>query len=507
MRTVAQYAFEGAAKNSDEAKQLFEESCQAVESWLADKGELDTHAKTLHLEDGRTADCEIVRTTCTSGATAKWTLAENSGASRFSTTLELANAREEVALSCVLSTGFIDAAIAPRPFTARCPKVLRDILGLRPGWRIGVTDVPSRAVKCSDAAQVGELVGELLSPDRALPIIVVASCDGFLLHPNLVDVLCSDICGLGIVAQLNDTAAWELTKKVGKEWSCYNGAIRIYWPHLDTQSNPRNHPLWTSERLMQRAEGTEHASRRIRNSLRKRLFSISAFAVEPPPLFGRIESERARRLFQARAEFATTAGEYKELAQEYATENDGLRQQLQQERERVRQLREDLYRIQLTNAWADTEEEIAPVEDTPPDSVGDAVERAKRDYAQQLTFGDDVADGVQSLARNAGPPDKILEYLRVLAIMVDQRRGEGLGENPIQWLQKNGVSASTESEMIQNNRDEMKKRTWHDGRNQRKFLTHLKPSEAAHPDRCVRIYFDWDDASAKIVVGWVGRHP
>lgn len=507
MRTVAQYAFNGAAKTNDEAKQLFERSCKAVESWLADKGELDTLSKKLQLEDGRTADCEVIRTTCASGATAKWVLAEDSGATRFSTTLELANAGAEVALSCILLTGFTDAAIAPRPFTARCPKVLREILGLPPGWRIGASDVPCGALKFSDAAQVTKLVGELRSPQRALPLIVVSSYDGFLLHPNLVDVLSNDICGLGIVVQLSDDAAWELTKQVGKEWSCYNGAIRIYWPHLDTQSNPRSHPLWTSERLMQRVEGTEHASRRIRNSLRKRLFSISAFAVEPPSLFGRIESERARRAFQERAEFATTAEEYKQLAQEYATDNDGLRQQLQQERERVRQLREDLYRIQLTNAWADTDEEVAPVEDTPPESVGDAVERAKRDYAQQLTFGNDVVDGIQSLARNAGPPDKILEYLRVLAAMVDQRRGEGLGENPIQWLQKKGVSASTESETIQKSKDEMKKRTWHDGRGNRKFLEHLKPSEASHPDRCVRIYFDWDDASAKTVVGWVGRHP
>jgi len=166
-----------------------------------------------------------------------------------------------------------------------------------------------------------------------------------------------------------------------------------------------------------------------------------------------------------------------------------------------------LYRIQLTSAWADTEEEIAPVEETPPDSVEDAVERAKRDYAQQLTFGNDVADGILGLARNAGPPEKIIEYLRVLAAMVDQRRGDGLGENPIQWLQNNGVSASTESETIQNSKEEMKKRTWHDGRSKRKFLMRLKPSEAAHPDRCVRIYFDWDDATAKAVVGWVGRHP
>lgn len=258
---------------------------------------------------------------------------------------------------------------------------------------------------------------------------------------------------------------------------------------------------------MQNEADTENASRRIRGVIRKRLFSISALAVDPPAIFERIEDERARRAFKEKALLATTSEEYRELAEEYAKSNDDLRHQLTQERAIVKQLREDLYRIQLTNAWADAEEEIAPVEDTPPDSVEDAVERAKRDYAQQLTFGDDVTDGIQGVAKNAGPPDKILDYLRALASMVDQRRSGELGQSPIQWLQNKGVSASTESDTIQNKREEMQKRSWHDGRSQRKFLTHLKPAEAAHPDRCVRIYFDWDEASAKIVVGWVGRHP
>ena len=436
-----------------------------------------------------------------------WVLSEPSDASLFSTTLALANSGSEIALACNLSTGFKDAMIAPRPFTARCPKVLRDILAIQPGWRVGETIVPCKATKFSKADQVDKLITLLLSPKRTLPVIIVSSYDGFLLHPDLVGLLAIDVCGLAIVIEINDEVAWELTNRVGREWSCYNAGLRIYWPHLDRKSNPRTHPLWTSERLMQKVDDTETASRRIRSVIRKRLFSISALAVEPPAIFERIEDERARRAFKERALLATTSEEYKALAEEYANSNDDLRRQLQQERGIIKQLREDLYRIQFTNAWADTDEEIAPVEDTPPDSVEEAVERAKRDYVQQLTFGDDVMDGVRGLAKNAGPPDKILDYLQSLASMVDQRRIEELGQSPIQWLQSKGINASTESETIQKNRDDMKKRTWHDGRSQRKFLNHLKPAEAAHPDRCVRIYFDWDEASAKIVVGWVGRHP
>lgn len=51
-------------------------------------------------------------------------------------------------------------------------------------------------------------------------------------------------------------------------------------------------------------------------------------------------------------------------------------------------------------------------------------------------------------------------------------------------------------------------RPWDDGNGQRKvFDWHLKPSDATAPDRCVRIYFEYDENRRKTVVGWVGRHP
>ena len=50
--------------------------------------------------------------------------------------------------------------------------------------------------------------------------------------------------------------------------------------------------------------------------------------------------------------------------------------------------------------------------------------------------------------------------------------------------------------------------TWYDGTGaERPFNSHLKPSEAIHPDRCVRVYFDYDEKRAKTIVAWVGKHP
>ena len=74
-----------------------------------------------------------------------------------------------------------------------------------------------------------------------------------------------------------------------------------------------------------------------------------------------------------------------------------------------------------------------------------------------------------------------------------------------EWFRQRNVSASDEGENL--SAREMAARTWHDGVKRRLFVWHLKPAEAVAPDRCVRIYFEWDDEREVVVVGWVGRHP
>lgn len=104
-------------------------------------------------------------------------------------------------------------------------------------------------------------------------------------------------------------------------------------------------------------------------------------------------------------------------------------------------------------------------------------------------------------------PDKVLAYLEQLAEMVRERRTKGLGNQMLKWLQLRNVTASGESQTVRNSESERRKRTWDAGGHARVFDTHLKPSDGVHPDRCVRIYFDYDDALQRAVIGWVGRHP
>jgi hypothetical protein len=93
----------------------------------------------------------------------------------------------------------------------------------------------------------------LLSSERHLPIIAVSNgMDEFQDISGLVDIdakILWSCCGLAHVCRLSQDASWRLTASLGKEWSCYNGAIRCYWPNLSTRKSPWVHRLWTQSSL------------------------------------------------------------------------------------------------------------------------------------------------------------------------------------------------------------------------------------------------------------------
>ena len=143
---------------------------------------------------------------------------------------------------------------------------------------------------------------------------------------------------------------------------------------------------------------------------------------------------------------------------------------------------------------------------TPKPDISSRAYVRRSEFGDDLVFGAEVDESVRSLKRDAGPPDKIYDYLRILSEMTHARRNGGLGTDMILWLRNKRVSASGESETILNSQAEVRKRTWSDGVGSRTFEKHPKPNENTSPDRCVRIYFDYDESRKKTVIGYVGRH-
>lgn len=513
MRKVAGYLISAKATPGDSSPRLDAINLIA-ENWVGSKGTRTTEGAITYIayRDGRRAEYLKSEIASTHGRVIEHDLVEPTDTGLFHTHIALGVDGNELAAYIELRAAGDAYQVGPMQLDVRCPQVVRDLVQCGEQWSIGATPVTSKPMSFSGEKDGITLVKVVWHPNRNLPIVAISRHEGALLTGSFAENLASDLSGLALVADLDDEASWTLTKNKGKEWSCYNGAIRLYWPMTARSQSPYAHPLWTRLGLLRGVMDSNDASYRVRGHLRRRIIGVSAFSVSEPPFFGLIRSEARKRDIEALRSRAAGTEEWQKLAEDYAKDNDKLREQLARKEEVIRDLQSRVSNLELAVRWQtgterDPNVDLEPEQEIPPATVVEAIEKARDGSETTLVFGDDVAIGARSLAIDAGPPEKILNYLRQLSALAEERQKGPLGANAIQWLRDRGVIASGESETVRNSSSEMRKRTWHDGKDRRVFELHLKPNEAASPDRCARIYFDYDENRKRVIIGWVGRHP
>lgn len=513
MRRVACYSVVSALTASESPLDALHALVDVVSAWLHTKG-LTTMADgstTFTLKDGREATITVAQSMVRDESAWELILTEPTDSGRFLTRIWLGTRAARLFLFLELRSGGNGTLVVPVETYVRWPLVLRHLLEKRT-WNAGHTPAQTKPIRWQGEEGARRFIAVVRHKERNLPVVAVSHHFGQLLVPTVADDLARDLCGLAIVAILDDAASWKITNTAGKEWSCFNGAIRMYWPLRGTGRSAFDHPFWTRERLIESAGSEQAAAGRIRDQLRRRLLELSTYTFDDPVELQQVRDEAARARFDALAAEARKHGNQAELAEHYFNESARLERELGHERERAGRLQEQVANLsQALRHLPDgpgSAGEIAPEPTFSVDSVQDAVGRATKEFPQDLVFGGDVPEGITTLAPNAGPPDKLFEYFKTLAQMTHHRRAGGLGKDMVAWLKDHGLKASTESQTILNSAAEMQKRTWDDGRGtRRRFEKHLKPKDGTSPDQCARIYFDYDEAIKKAVVGWVGRHP
>jgi hypothetical protein len=516
MRDIAAYSFHASfdSVNPAKADQAFKTIQDKVAPWLQAKGATRQQATgeggRFGFKDGRVAELVVSRVSASIGRICTWQLSEPIEAGEFQTALHLGQSGPSLVVFCTLTAGTNGSIVAPLSrIAAHCPNILRDILELDMGWRIGSTPVSVRKGRFIGREGGARLIALLRDPNRALPVIVVSEDSGFLVHPDLDDRLARDTVGLAKVFSIDVEASWELTRQLGQDWSCFNGAVRIYWPGMAARFGPFGHWLWTAAKLTSRVSSTEEAARQLTDQLRWKLMGISTLSVERPPLLDDIRQTASREGYERLRKEAESSQDFAQLAELYDKQRQQVETENQQLRDQIARLQTDLENERLCRAWDGAQdEEIEPETEAPPATVQEAKNRAQKRFGKELLFGRCVDQGIAALSQDAGPPDKVFNYLETLAGAVKAKNSSALGTSLKMWLKQHGVRVSTESETIKKSAAEMEKRTWDWGNGQwHKFELHLKPSDATSPDRCVRIYFDWCERRKIIVVGWIGRHP
>lgn len=397
--------------------------------------------------------------------------------------------------NCTLSLG-VEGGLAPPSVDLFTPRFVREIIDLDIDWRASMEGehLLSTFARIADA-DVEMFLALLQSPQRRLPLILVSELDGKTLAGDLHSRLASDVCGLAHVCRIDQAAAWAVTQRLDREWSCYNGAVRLFWPFRGNQERPRNHPLWTRDRLTARGDDEVEARDRLRQDLRRRLLDASTFVADDQAFrrFARLRDAPAVRS----AETASSEDLVVRIAQLEAT--------LEARDAEISTLNDNLAALNVALRSQSTADEPAG-EEPPPATILEALAIARRRWGGSILFGDAVDDQAAALSAEAGPPEKVLRYLDVLAELAATRAAGALGGTVPTWLKERGVNASIESETIRNSRDTMKRRTFPIDAQPTPFELHAKPNDGVSPDQCVRIYFDVQETAPHVRIGYIGRH-
>ena len=161
----------------------------------------------------------------------------------------LAQALGKVQVAVVLRLESSSHVVAPFHYALGRPRLVGE-LAEQFACSVGGREL-TRASNPLDSEDVpGFVVDVLNSESRSLPVVFVTPTgyDGPPLFP--ADQLADNLVGLAEVYAAEDRdATWALTDALGREFSCFNGAVRTYWPGFGRRSDPYAHPLLLPSRI------------------------------------------------------------------------------------------------------------------------------------------------------------------------------------------------------------------------------------------------------------------
>jgi hypothetical protein len=514
MRRLASYSLEATAgtQQSSVGEQLSLIRA-AVEDWLALKGVLTADGQQLLTQDGRSIAVSRSDHRCNRGAVARWGLNEPIALGRFFTSIEAAET--DSALHVGIELGALADGLSPFEVDPNPPRILSLLFDLPLNWTYRGTPLSAGARVLRGKTGGLAAIDLIWNSSRHVPLIIISDDEGLLLHPGIDGSIARDLMGLAIVVRVDEAAAWCITQERGKDWSCYAGAVRLYWPGTERFPTPFSHPLWTAQRLLDGATDTYAAARRLRAELRRLIVARSGLCIPSPPLVAELMREARHEEVESLRSRAGSSQFDQAWVDELFAKWSASADRCDQLESRVRDLETEKealiesLRYQATELSNAQTTPLAPAEEAPPSTVRDAVALAQQRYGQHLRFGQDVWAGVDAIRQDSSTAVKVYRSLETLARLAQQTaQGVPLGENVLQWLSRQGERASGESQTINNGQRSRKARTWDDGAGQEMYFEHhLKPKEATAPDQCVRIYFDHRPEQGLVVIGWVGRHP
>lgn len=188
------------------------------------------------------------------------------------------------------------------------------------------------------------LYERIISPDRFLPLVVIAGSRTSNTYRILPDQLQSKILGNGNIYLLeNERVVNELSYFLGSDFECFSGSLRIYMPkvRLDKQTDSFRHRYYSERQLIEdgfdsvASEITIGLSRNARTFTLNEIVSISGVVSESrrhriQELFSnqpKDQSEEVSLLWEEMDDLSKKLSESEALSNLYDVENEELKQE------------------------------------------------------------------------------------------------------------------------------------------------------------------------------------
>lgn len=377
-------------------KGVYEVFEKAVEEWRSTKAK-----QTRALEKGWTLN--RIRDDKRSGARLVEYLADQRAdvEGRWRTSVRMFQQGDEPAwLTFEMALEEIAERFAPTMYQVQPPRLLRN-LGLQlqlksvDGW-----DIPRTCLEVSDAASVDELANEILDTKRLIPLVVVTEpVYTRPMVPDLGRLLAEHVFGLARVVHIGPKLTYALTARLGKELSVFDGGVRIYWPGVELATPPQRHPL-ILRNAIERAG--VNARRWVFHTVAEKLILVTTARYrEPRPIRDLLQQFEAQKLEDSQlsqlelAERLDQANRQREEAQDLEQAAYADIRKLELEKKDLEAALLDARR--QSEKWhalyeglrrqAEARGEAPP---PPPEDENEAIEQARRAFAETLVLPNDL---------------------------------------------------------------------------------------------------------------------
>jgi hypothetical protein len=331
------------------------------------------------------------------------------------------------------------------------------------------------------------------------------------------------VYGLAHVVELTHReATFELTSRVGKEWSCFLGGVRLYWPNPDLSGDYRKHPLFLPNEYHAPADAADRLPRQLLAKLAPA--AVARFTEVPLMRAVRAVQEGNRQAVVQKQirDLSAGANESKDwllLLETEMKETTKLRQEVELLKLEVAEVTAD--RDALREQFKTVNQETTAAEDaaTRAEAVAkrfrDRILRGIREVREAVDLAaDEFGDTLRFLpsalkSAEDSPyqhPERAYKLFRALDEIGRTIRTRGdLGEPLFDVLQKHGFEYKPHISMTSEGKygDEY---TFEYGGRKRLFENHVTLGSSHDPKACLSVHWLRDDASGRFVVGWCGRH-